>query len=262
MIIEITGNVRREKKIYAGLADMNIVAINPNEEECAKYGIPLKNADKTYLSTSKDGVKRLQLSFYLESNKSDGTKIKAILNLFLKNRYLTRASDRFDALIDSKGAIYYEDFHHIKNLYIEPPKYFSYDKYNDSFLRKAIVGEQELISLIRSITNAQDNDKTCFEMQDLQDFFNGNITQLKQLIDKFKENKVRVLLGVHSDEFGDLNQIVYNKYFARPFADSRSYFQDSLEKNKEWLKEQNHSFFNNDLNNPNYLVLSEVKRNN
>lgn len=262
MIIEISENVRREKELYVGIADMTIVAINPDQEECSKYGIPLINTEKTYLTTSYEGIKRLQLSFYLETKKKDGTKIKAVLNLFLKSNSLKRASDGLNALIDSKGSIFYEDFNHVQRSYIESPEYFRYDKYNDSFLRKAIVGEQELISLIRNITNAQDKDKTCLEAQDLHEIFNGNINQLKELIDRYKENKIRVLLGVQTDEFGDFKQIVYNKYFARPFGDSKSYFQDSLEKNKEWIKEQNHNFFNNDLNDPDFLVLSEIKRKN
>ncbi|GAB2614009.1 hypothetical protein [Belliella aquatica] len=259
MRIESISNPLKEKEVYVGLADMNIVALNPNIDECLRLGIPSKNAVESFITLMDNGRKKLQLSFFLEQTRPAGRKIKAILNLFLINKYLEREVDKANALIDAYGKIFYEDLHSVKNFLVEPPKYFKFDKSENTFIRQAIIGEPELVSLIRGLLDPQKENISYFEQEDLVKFFEGDITELKNFIENCKPSKIRVLLGSRFDSHKNQKQIVYNKYFAKPIGDSKSYFQKSLEDNKEWIIKQNQFYGNNQDFDLNKIVACKVK---
>ncbi len=77
--------VFQEIKLYTGLANMKVVAINPTKAEMEAMGMKPQN-DPIYLTQDQEGVKKLRLDFYLNHKTMN---IRTKVSFFLEDKYRT-----------------------------------------------------------------------------------------------------------------------------------------------------------------------------
>ncbi len=201
---------------YVGCTTVEVRAVNPTRSELNKLlGKEDGDDDKelVYLSEDQEGNKKLRLTFWLYDPKLDKMFPHSI-NLVqkervskdgLKNQYINQSA--MTAWADDEN-----------NLQAWFTKFTDKDKneLGDKEYRKAILGEEELGTLLRSWLGRMDwYDKETAVLVDTDALFNEDYTELSGLIDSTLDTPFVCTLGVRTDENDTEKQYqqVYGKAF-------------------------------------------------
>jgi hypothetical protein len=210
------------KELFVGFTAVKVVALNPNREQLNKLlGKETTPEDKelTYLGTDTEGHDRLRLAFWLKDDKNDKLFVHSfnVTNKERKNKdgdkcqlvnstcsttwapYIKKGDDVTDKVDETVIQDWFVNFTN-KEKEIQGPKKW----------RKALAGEEELATLLRSWLGRLDFMDTKTEvMVDMKKLFKENYKELRELI-SLDENGVFnadgldtpfvVLLGVRTDE--------------------------------------------------------------
>ena len=184
-----TEEVIKGIKIYSGLTNVNIIAVNPTMEELHALDIKVKT-EPTYIVNIVDK----------EYNK---------ITFWVKN---DDGNYRFDVLMQDASRVSQTGKHQWMNNIgqstwsEEEP---TYDWWKSEGERKAYVGEETLVNFVKAWANVRQGDEVTFET--IANIAKGDVTELRQLVNALQQNQVRVLVGVKDDKY----QSVYSKYFGR-----------------------------------------------
>ena len=182
---EVVGGI----KLYSGLTNVNIIAVNPTMEELHALDIKVKT-EPIYIVNIVDK----------EYNK---------ITFWVKNE---DGNYRFDVLMQDAPRVSQTGKHQWMNNIgqstwsEEEP---TYDWWKSEGERKAYVGEETLVNFVKAWANVRQGDEVTFET--ITSIAKGDVAELRQLVGVLKDNQVRVLVGVKDDKY----QSVYNKYFGR-----------------------------------------------
>lgn len=206
-----TGNVKN-----VGFTLVKLKAVNPTRTELNKLlGKEDSPDDKeiTYLSQDQEGNNRVRLSFWLHDEKLDKYFVHSF-NLTNKER---KSRDGVKSQFVNSSCITAWD-ETGKNL----PDWFTYfidkegAKIADKVFRKALLGEEELVTLLRLWLGRMTwRDKETKVMIDTEALFNEDYTELRSLINSKYDTSFVILTGVRTD-INDLTkqyQQVYGKAF-------------------------------------------------
>jgi hypothetical protein len=190
-------------KMHTGIAPFKVVAINPTKEQLNALGI---NAQKEPEYLNEDKVR---LDIWLESvdligNKKNFRKFP----IFLENKLRVNQAETKAEWINSFGiACWTKDG---EDLNVPP----SLDWFKQTGAKRAYVGESQLVNtFLRVWVNAAENDEVSIE--NWENIFRGNVTELKDLVKIFKDNVIRVMMTVRGDDKGNFYEDVYPYFFAR-----------------------------------------------
>lgn len=189
----ISGEKREQKafdnQLVVGLAEVKVVAINPDMEEYKEIlGIELKEDSKAteYLGESKDGNTTLRVNFWVEDIK---TEKKFSLNYFLEDKERTNKDNTKQQYINNIGICSWAD--DVNNL----PQWFTKRDY-----REAHVGEEELYSFLRTWINIDySQDDTELELN-WKRLMRGRVDEIKELVGGSLVGNVVILATVVSKE--------------------------------------------------------------
>ena len=92
--------VFKEIKLYTGLHNMKVVAINPTKDKLEEMGYKPQN-DPVYLTVEGE-VKKLRLDFHLLGDSPEGEKIMTKVAFFLENQH-RESTQRQQACKGPKG---------------------------------------------------------------------------------------------------------------------------------------------------------------
>lgn len=218
------------KKLYTGFTKVSVVGINPSRKELNKLmGREDNESDQEidYVSEDREGNKRVRLSFWLRNDKGDqyflhsfnitdanrvskdGTKVQ-VVNTVCDVTWVPLAKDK-DGFTT----------HEIDEALI--PEWISHftdkDKTVTSYkkvVRKAYSGEEELCTLVKSwLGDLQRNDPQCVIDINMKALFEGDFSELRELISCAYATPFLILLGVKTDEADSTKkyQRVYSKGF-------------------------------------------------
>ena len=176
-------------KLYSGLGNFKVIAVNPTMAELHEMGIMVKQ-DPNY---------------FVELNGTEYFK----LTFWIKNADLTT---RFDILMNGSERVSQTG----KNQWInaigqstwsdgEP----EYDWFKKEGLRKALTGEETLINFVKQWANVANGDEAYFDS--IAKIVKGDVTEVKALVKLLENNEVRLLIGVKDGKY----QAVYTKVFGR-----------------------------------------------
>jgi len=206
--------VFQEIKLYTGLANMKVVAINPTKAEMEAMGMKSQN-DPIYLTQDQEGVKKLRLDFYLNHKTMN---IRTKVSFFLEDKYRT---DK-----DGKKAEWINNFGRSAWGTIDaPPSETKWFETKD--VRKAKVGEADLHAFLINWLNIAPTDEA--KLDNFNALFLGNYSELKSLLAHYPNNEARVLLTVREGKY----QSVYNKYFDRATNKKILYWESHIKNQTE-----------------------------
>ena len=176
-------------KLYSGLGNFKIIAVNPTMAELHEMGIMVKQ-DPNY---------------FVELNGTEYFK----LTFWIKNADLTT---RFDILMNGSERVSQTG----KNQWINATgqsTWFDgepeYDWFKKDGLRKALSGEETLINFVKQWANVANGDEVYFDS--IAKIVKGDVTEVKALVKLLENNQVRLLIGVKDGKY----QTVYTKVFGR-----------------------------------------------
>ena len=229
----------QEFKRYIGVCPMSIKAVNPNKEEHEKlFNTTLEEAP-IYVQDKEDSngntYKNVRISVVFEPDvEKIGFDMPLVtMPLFISNQKQHGANSGKYQIVDKYGRFAWATEAEITSK--EIPTYSNGKKADISNdYRIAFVGEEELTNFIRiflCIPNITkwDNDNKCMmpntdvkpeececrlELESLNKLFNGDFSEIKEILGYQPNNKIKVCLGVRTDaNTGRMFQTIYTKKF-------------------------------------------------
>ena len=176
-------------KLYSGLSNFNVLAVNPTMAELHELGIMVKTDPNYFVEFS--GEEYFKLTFWIKNDELT-TRFEILMNG--KERVSQSGKNQY---INAAGQSTWSDG--------EP----EYDWYSKTGLRKALTGEETLINFTKSWANVANGDEVAFDS--IAKIVKGDVSEVKALVSLLSNNQVRLLIGVKDGKY----QSVYTKVFGR-----------------------------------------------
>lgn len=200
---EVLGGI----KLWAGLTNMEVKAVNPNMAELHAMGINVKQ-EPNY-SMELNGKDIFKVCFWV-SNADLTTKVEFLLENTPK---ITRNGDKTQ-FVNHYGQFAYAT---------DEAALSAYDWYKKEGVRAAFPNEEKLIGFIKAWANVASGGKVSLDT--MSKIASGtDLSELKQLVTTLANNRVRVLVGVKDGKY----QNVYTSHFGRTQRSGDSYFVKAL----------------------------------
>tara|TARA_R110002020_G_scaffold181402_1_gene376347 strand:- start:681 stop:1469 length:789 start_codon:yes stop_codon:yes gene_type:complete len=176
-------------KTFSGLTNVKVIAVNPTMAELHALDINVKQEPNYDISFSDTDYKKI---VFWVSNTEGNFKLEILMN----NTPRVSKSGKHQ-WINTVGQSTWSE---------EAP---TYEWWKSEGQRKAYTGEETLINFAKAWANVASGDEVSFDTIDA--IANGNVDEIKSLVEVLGSNEVRVLIGVKDDKY----QQVYTKYFGR-----------------------------------------------
>lgn len=224
---------------YTGVASVLVKGVNPTKEELEKfYGRDIENAPE-YIGVAEvngEQVPQVRLDFLVEADpdkykNAEGQPIglKSRVTLFLRKAHRVSSAGKMQ-IIDKYGRTAWATPQEIEAKQI--PVYSNGKPANiDADYRLAYNGEEDLIKFLIAYLNIPScqryvngewvmNDATKLPdseamLDHIDDYFKGDVKELKNILSYQPNNKVKVLFGVRTAEDGRQYQTVYTRMFLK-----------------------------------------------
>lgn len=240
-----TATEETSAKRYIGLAAVRILGINPTAKELQAILNSSKEPKETvYVSTTnvRDSkgedkeVAQVRLTFWVETDPAietnNGIDAKLPITIFLSKGYQYSIKPGMPVkvkVIDKYGRTAWATAQDVKDKKI--PMYKNGPAQISEGYRPCYVGEEELIGLIKALlgipepTEWDDENKKYVMRQNPQDaecmldhineYFTGNISELKEIVSYQPENRFKALFGVRTSNNGNQYQACYTQKFLK-----------------------------------------------
>lgn len=247
------GSIKR----YIGVASVSVLAINPLKEELEKlYGRTLDNAPE-YVGEVEVGdtkIPQVRLDFivkadpdkYLDANNQPLNFVNKV-SLFIRRAYRYNKENTKVQVIDKYGRTAWVTVEQAKNH--EIPVYASGPANIDKDYRPAYIGEEELIKFLIAYLNIpacqryingewvmNDADKLADSeamLEHIEDYFKGDVSELRTIIGYQPNNKLKVLFGVRNTDDGRQHQTVYTRMFLKNGVNDYSKLDKDVKQTQE-----------------------------
>jgi len=250
------GSIKR----YIGVASVFVLAVNPSKEELEKlYGRTLDNAPEYVGKTevgpegAKKEVPQVRIDFivkadpekYLDSQNQPLDFVSKV-SLFVAKSYRIGANSGKYQVIDKYGRTAWATKEDIEAKRI--PQYANGPANIDADYRPAYIGEEELINFLKSYLNIPNVEKwenkqvvglidhpedAEARLEHLDDYFKGDVSELRTIIGFQPNNKVKVLFGVRNTEDNKQYQTVYTRMFLKNNVSDYSRLDKSVRETQE-----------------------------
>lgn len=220
-------------KLYTGLTDVVIVAVNPTKEEAEKIGITMKN-DPVYLSTDEEsGNKKVRVDVYVKSEQTN--RIDKLAFFFEDATRVSTAGNKQ----------YINDFG--QSTWADSPESATArtDKngnqwYKADGLREAISGEPEFVDFIINYLNIGRGQIA--KLDNVKALFTGNVSEISAIFSKYSTRKVQVLYTVREND-GTWYQGIYSRFFSRAGNKTTKWWEKHFEGSTSIPNYQNNFLF-------------------
>lgn len=191
----------REKAIYTGLADCKVLMVNPTKDELSKIGVNLEK-EPAYIIDKEDGKKSVRFDFWVQAQTTDNLNPQGKLTLWMDSDiYVGKTAGKTQFI----------------NKYGKTGWGMSSSECGQYFLqegaRPAYKGEEVIHKFLQAFLNVIFSDKTKDEclLENPQAFLSGNFSEIKGIINSWKDNTVRLLWGKDANGY----QVIYPHFFEK-----------------------------------------------
>lgn len=235
-------------KRYIGVAPVFVLGVNPSKKELeAIYGTEI-SADPEYLSVSElDGkeVKSARLDFIVQTDEEKcGVNMKSKVSFFLRQAYRYNKDKSKVQVIDKYGRTAWVTIEQAKSH--EIPMYSNGPANLDKDYRPCFIGEEELTKFLKAylgipevmkyVNNTWvlvDNPQDCeARLENIDTYFKGDFTELRNIISLQAKNRVKVLFGVKTTDDNKQYQAVYTQMFVKNAVTDYSKLDKDLQDRK------------------------------
>lgn len=251
----------QEFKKYVGVASFRVLGVNPTKAELEKfYGRDVQNEpeylkDKVDENDGNKPYKQLRVTFMIQAdqlyeddkeikeNKVLKEPLKTTVNFFIDSRYYFNKDKTKVQVIDKYGRTAWPTVDQAKNHQI--PVYKNGPAKLDADYRPAFRGEEALTQFILNylnvtpietynsnsgqwITNPHPEDCEG-NLSKIKDYFKGDISELKELCQLMPTNRIKLLMGVRTDDQGNQHNTVYTRLTLRNGSKSYTRLKDDIE---------------------------------
>ena len=182
---EVIGGI----KLYSGLTNVNVIAVNPTMTELHALDINVKSEPNYAVTIGEEQYSKL--TFWLRNDNGNFR-----LEVLMQDKARISQNGKYQWVNNIGQATWSSD---------SP----TYEWWKTEGQRKAYVGEETLINFVKAWANVASGDDVSFDTID--NIVKGDLTEVKELVKVLAGNQVRVLIGVKDDKY----QSVYTKYFGR-----------------------------------------------
>ena len=189
-------------KIYSGLTNVKVIAVNPTMVELHALDINVKQEPNYNVTIGEEEYNKIV--FWL--NNTDGN---FKLEILMQTKPRVSQTGKYQWMNGIGQATWSEE---------EP----TYEWWKTEGQRKAYAGEETLINFVKAWANVASGDEVSFDTID--NIVLGDLAEVKALVTALKNNQVRVLIGVKDDKY----QQVYTKYFGRVKPERNDLFVKAL----------------------------------
>lgn len=226
-------------KLYTGAAACTVVALNPNKEKIKELTGREMQEEPQYISdTEVDGktVKQIRLDFYMHPDPkmyvdNQGQFIDTIIpfSLFLRQAPKVGKNTGKACIIDKYGRTAWATPEDVREHRI--PIYSNGKEADISQDYKvALVGEEELRLFLKNLLNIKDvkewrdhqvvglianPEEAETTLEHMDDYFKGDISELRTILSYQPNNKINILFGVRSTSEGRMFQDAYSGLTAK-----------------------------------------------
>lgn len=265
-------------KKFVGVGSFRVLGVNPTKEQLEKFfGREVQN-EPEYLKNKtddKDGgkaYKQLRVNFMVQADdpahvdeKNKATKecnaaltepLKTTVSFFIDSRYNYKGDKSKVQVVDKFGRFAWVTIEQCKNHQI--PVYKNGPAKLDAGYRPAYRGEESLTEFILNYLNVTPIDswnkntgewitnphpEDCEgQLYRIKDYFNGDISELKEFCEMIPTNCVKLLMGVDSDDQGKQFNNVYTKKCLRNGSKSYTSLKDAVDGDKKYAEDHGYSF--------------------
>lgn len=244
---ESTNGIKR----YIGVAPVFVLGVNPTKQELEKiYNAQLENAPEyvgvVEVGEDKHKVANVRLDFIIkvDSEKCDGIELISKATFFIRKEARYNRDNTKVQVIDKYGRTAWVTIEQAKNH--EIPVYSNGPANLDADYRPCYVGEEELTNFIKAYLNIPnvmkyvnekwvlvDNPADCeARLENIEKYFTGDFSELKNVIALQPNNKVKVLFGVRNTDDGKQYQTIYNQMFLKNNVSDYSRLDKDLQERK------------------------------
>ena len=229
------GSIKR----YIGVASVSVLALNPLKEELEKlYNRTLENAPEYLGEAEVSGTKvpQIRLDFivkadpekYLDANNQPLDFVSKV-SLFIRRAYRYNKDNTKVQVIDKYGRTAWVTVEQAKAH--EVPVYSNGPANIDKDYRPAYYGEEELIKFLIAYLNIpscqryvdgkwvmNDADKLAdseASLEHIEDYFKGDVSELKTILSYQPNNKIKVLFGIRTTDDNKQYQTAYTRMFLK-----------------------------------------------
>ena len=255
-------------KKYVGVASFRVLGVNPTKEELEKfYGRELQE-EPVYIkekTDEQDGgktYKQMRISFMIQAddpktveqiNPNDRESMKTnanlkepyktTINFFIDSRYFYNRDKSKVQVIDKYGRTAWVTIEQAKNHQI--PVYSNGPAKLDADYTPALRGEDALTEFILNYLNVtpvetynkntgtwivNPHPEDCEgKLYHIKDYFNGDISELKEYCGYMPTNYVKLLAGIRTDDQGNQYNTIYTRLTMRNGARTYTRFKDSID---------------------------------
>lgn len=212
-----------ESKKYIGVGSSHVLAVNPTKEELEGiYGHEIANSPE--YTGERDGVPYVRIDFIVKTDpeQCDGIETVNKASVFLRNEPAYNRDKTKVQVIDDFGNSTWapvEDAKMNKRIVQASgqdakiaPKY-----------RMACSGEADLVAFLKAYLNIEDVfsyingawvmktenvDDYKFYLENLRDYFKGDVSEIKEALALQPNNKVKLLYGVRTTDRGQFQSVI------------------------------------------------------
>lgn len=250
-----------EIKRFIGVASFRVLGVNPDKKALEEFYGREVQSEPEYLKEKEDTndggkkYKQLRVSYMIQAdlNYEDGKPIKenaalkepfkTTVNFFIDSRYYYNKDKTKVQVIDRFGRTAWATIEQAKNHQI--PVYSNGPARLDPNYRPAFRGEAELLEFITNwlnITPIESFNKTTGEwitnpntddceagLYKIQNYFKGDISELKEHCTMQPLNRLKLCVGVRTDNEGKQYQTVFTRQTLRNGSKSYTVLKDAIE---------------------------------
>lgn len=215
-------------KLYTGLTDVQVVAINPTKDEAEKLGIRMNN-DPVYLSTDDTtGNRKVRLDVYVKSKETDRIDKMAF---FLEEVFKTSSNGNLQFINDFGVSTWAPSAEEATNRVDKNGNKW----YSGQGIRQCYSGEAELVDFLMKLLNIGRGEIA--KLDNPKALFDGNVSELKEVFKANAGREVQVLYYVREND-GNWYQGIYTRFFSRAHNTKPTYWIKHFENSQSTLNYQ------------------------
>lgn len=238
-------------KRYIGVASCTVVGINPNKAELEKllstpnHSVSLEK-EPEYISEDEAGIRSIRVDIYLKTVPEKCNGIDTILKVgyFIKDQKRFNGEKTKVQVINVYGDTTWLTKEQLQTKTL--PENMSF--FNMTGMRPAMTGEEDITNFIKKLLNIPrysvkkkdgttaiiENPKLAeCQLDNIAQYFTGNISELKSAINLRRDNKVKMAFGVKTTPDNKLYQDCFKEYPLNNAVTDYSYLAKAIQERQK-----------------------------